>query len=170
MQRDETLMATVVVVEDDMDVRDLVVMTLEHSGHQVLAVDNGASGLELCLRERPDVLVLDERMPLMSGLEVLATIRTSARYATLRDLPVLMVSAKTLPSDRDEAFAVGADAFLSKPFSPRQLAELVEHLAVQATPSEHTAAVRLGRQRRSSVTADSLRRPILLQACGDGRA
>lgn len=122
-------MARIVVVEDDIDVRDLVVMKLQRSGHHVVAAGDGQAGLELCLRERPDVLVLDVRMPIMSGLEVLHTIRTSLRHVVLRETPVLILSAAVLTHDRREAYEMGADAFLAKPFTPRHLVDLIEQLA-----------------------------------------
>ncbi len=122
-------MVRIVVVDDDSDVRQLIALKLQRCGHQVADASDGRSGLKLCLREQPDVLVLDLQMPIMSGLEMLETLRTSPWYAELRALPVLILSARTLGHERDQALAMGADAFVNKPFSPRHLVEVVEQLA-----------------------------------------
>lgn len=118
-------MARVLVCDDDPSVRSLLEVTLGFD-HEVLLVENGKEAVEL-LAERGDVdlLVLDVMMPVMDGLTALRALRSSAATA---DLPVLMLSAKAQDADADAGLDAGADAYMTKPFDPLELEELVEQL------------------------------------------
>lgn len=118
-------MARVVVVEDDLDIRDLIQMRLELARHQVTVAKDPAEGLQLCLDVRPDVLVMDV-MPGLAGLRALRSIRTSPRYANLRELAVVLLSGQASEEAVSRGYLAGADTYLVKPFSPRELVEVVE--------------------------------------------
>lgn len=118
-------MSTVLVVDDEPDVRLVARMILENAGHDVIEVDSGQAALdELEIGGAPDVILLDVRMPGIDGWEVLRRLRGSpGRYA---DLPVVVFTADM--SERHNAPSVLAegDFFLAKPFAPQQLVETIE--------------------------------------------
>lgn len=118
-------MAHILVADDDVDIRELVEFKLSTLGHEVVAVADGASAVEEVRRKRPDLAVLDVMMPGMSGLEAVRVIREDPALA---DLPVILLTARAQESDRETGFNSGADDYITKPFSPRELAARVEAL------------------------------------------
>jgi DNA-binding response OmpR family regulator len=118
-------MAKIVVADDDVDVRMLVALKLRHSGYDVVDVGDGAAAVEACRNERPDLVVLDLMMPVMSGLEACRAIKAEPELA---DIPVVLLTARAQNTDVDAGLAVGADAYVTKPFSPKELAARVESL------------------------------------------
>jgi CheY-like chemotaxis protein len=122
-------MERVLVVDDEPDVLLLCRLNLEQQGFDVLEASNGRSALELLREERPDVVVLDLMMPGMNGYDVLEAIRDDE---LLRRTPILVLTAKSLQADRERTAEMGAAAFLTKPFLPSELCELVRSLAGQA--------------------------------------
>jgi CheY-like chemotaxis protein len=119
-------MERVLVVDDEPDVLLLCRLNLEQQGFDVLEASNGRSALELLREERPDVVVLDLMMPGMNGYDVLETIRADE---LLRQTPILVLTAKSLQADRERTAEMGAAAFLTKPFLPSELCDLVRSLA-----------------------------------------
>jgi two-component system alkaline phosphatase synthesis response regulator PhoP len=107
---------TILVVEDDPTLRMSLRASLRSAGFKVLVATNGAEGLDVALNELPDLVLLDVMMPELNGFEVLAQIRE--RHA---ELPVLMVTAKGEEADVVLGLGVGADDYVTKPFSPREL-------------------------------------------------
>ena len=118
-------MAKIVVADDDVDVRMLVTLKLEHSGHDVVGVENGLAALQACRDVRPDLMVLDLMMPGMSGLEACQAIRADPELA---GTSIILLTARAQDTDVDAGMAVGADDYLTKPFSPRELASRVDSL------------------------------------------
>lgn len=116
-------MTTIVVADDDADVRDLVQFKLEQGGMDVVSVGDGAAALEACRQHGPDLVLLDLMMPGMSGLDVCRSLRASAALA---DVPVIMLTARAQESDIAQGFAAGADDYVVKPFSPRELSSRVQ--------------------------------------------
>ncbi len=108
-------MAVVLVVDDEVRIRDLVRRYLEHEGHHVLTAGSGAEALEIAGHAAVDLIVLDLRLPDITGEEVAAEIRKSS------DVPILMLTAKVDERDRIHGLEVGADDYVTKPFSPREL-------------------------------------------------
>ena len=108
-------MAVVLVVDDEVRIRELVRRYLEHEGHQVLTAGSGAEALETAQRVVIDLVVLDLRLPDIPGEEVAAEIRRTS------DVPILMLTAKVDERDRIHGLEVGADDYVTKPFSPREL-------------------------------------------------
>ena len=115
-------MARILVADDDLDIRDLVVFKLRQSGHDVVSVGDGASAVEACRVERPDLVVLDVMMPGMSGLDACRELHADADLA---GIPVILLTARGQESDVEQGFDVGADDYVVKPFSPRELASRV---------------------------------------------
>lgn len=115
----------ILIADDDEDILALVKAVLERSGHEVMAVGNGAEALASVRARRPDLAVLDITMPHVDGLEVLRRLRADAETAAL---PVVLLSAQTQEADVVRGFATGASAYVKKPFSPRELAARVAEL------------------------------------------
>lgn len=115
-------MTTVLVVDDDPDVCDLVIYKLRKSGYEVRSAADGDEALRAVAAELPDLVLLDVMMPGPSGLEVLGRWRAAPETATL---PVILLTALAQESDVETGFALGADDYILKPFSPRELARRV---------------------------------------------
>jgi len=131
----------VMVIEDEREIRDLVRYNLERSGFRVTAVADGEEGLRRLFASRPDLLVLDLMLPGRNGLEILREVR--AEPAT-RDLPVIVLTARSAEMDKLLGFEHGADDYLTKPFSPRELVARAQALLRRAQPSRAEAEVAAG--------------------------
>lgn len=122
---------TVLIIEDDVNLLRMLQMMLERHGFTVVLANRPQDGLKRALDERPDVTIVDLMMPEISGLEVIRRLRADPGGA---DLPILVLTARAQPLDRQAALAAGADAYLSKPVSSRTLLSKVEELAGRARP------------------------------------
>ena len=142
----------VMVIEDEKEIRDLVRYNLERAGYRVAAADDGEAGLQRLFDSRPDVLVLDLMLPGRSGMEVLREVR--AEPAT-RDLPVLVLSARSAEMDKLEGFEHGADDYLTKPFSPRELVARVKALLRRAQPGKSEGVSELGALRIDALSREA---------------
>ena len=118
-------MARILVADDDVDIRELVEFKLATMGHEIVAVADGAAAIDACREQRPDLAVLDVMMPGVSGLDAIRVIRADPRLA---DLPVILLTARAQESDVETGFDSGADDYITKPFSPRELASRVQAL------------------------------------------
>ena len=118
-------MGRVLVVDDEPDVLLLCRLNLQPRGHELLEASTGVRALELARERRPDVIVLDLMLPGMTGYEVLETLKGDEQTS---DIPVLVLTAKSLRADRERSHGLGAAGFLTKPFLPSELCELVESL------------------------------------------
>jgi DNA-binding response OmpR family regulator len=116
---------TVVLAEDDVDIRDLVQIVLEGLDLTVTAVGTGADALAACREVTPRLVLLDITMPGMNGLEVCREIRSDEK---LRDLPIIIMTARAQASDVAAGIEAGADTYIIKPFGPIELREHVEAL------------------------------------------
>ena len=113
----------ILVVEDEQDIRDLVRYTLEQEGFAVIEAGDAELALALVRRERPALVVLDVMLPGMSGLEVCRVLRQDSETEWI---PILMLTARTAEVDRVVGLEIGADDYVTKPFSPRELAARVK--------------------------------------------
>jgi two-component system phosphate regulon response regulator PhoB len=111
-------MAKVLVVEDEADIRELVVYNLKRGGHEVLVAADGATGLALAREQQPDLVILDIMLPDASGLDLCRTLKSGRET---RDIQVVMVTARGEEIDRVVGFELGADDYVVKPFSTREL-------------------------------------------------
>ena len=110
--------AQVLVVEDERDIAALVAYHLTKEGYRVRTVSTGAEALDAVRSERPDLVVLDLMLPGLSGFEILEEMR---RQPSVEDVPVVVLTARREESDRIRGLELGADDYLTKPFSPQEL-------------------------------------------------
>ncbi len=111
-------MQKILIVEDERDIADLIGFNLERHGYEVLKAHDGISGAETAIRERPDLVILDLMLPGKDGYGVFKEIRRDSRS---RDIPVIMLTARAQTEDRIQGLEAGADDYLTKPFSPKEL-------------------------------------------------
>jgi DNA-binding response OmpR family regulator len=116
---------TILVVEDEPDVADLVRYHLHRAGFDVLTAFNGPTGLATATESRPDAILLDILLPQMTGIEVCKALRNTDETA---DIPILILTAKAELSDRLSGLELGVDDYITKPFSPRELVLRVQNL------------------------------------------
>jgi two-component system, OmpR family, phosphate regulon response regulator PhoB len=121
-------MTTVLVVDDEPTIREIVAGYLEREGYRTLEAADGNRARELLEREPPDLVVLDVMLPGADGLELCRWIRSRSR------LPVIMLTARGEESDRIVGLELGADDYVTKPFSPRELAARVRTVLRRAEP------------------------------------
>ena len=120
----DDMKARVLIIEDDQDIAELIAMYLNRDGIETLICGDGESGLKTFRSENPDLVVLDINLPGIDGYEVLQSMKST------RDVPVLMVTARQEDEDAILGFGMGADDYVSKPFSPKVLAARVRtHLS-----------------------------------------
>lgn len=118
-------MAVILVVDDDADMRYLVVKRLAAEGYEVHEAVDGEAGYELAVEREPDLVILDWMMPRLSGLELCRQLRIDPALAAT---PVLMVTSRATPTDRDLGEAAGASSMLAKPFKSAELLAVVREL------------------------------------------
>ncbi len=135
---------TVLIIEDDEHTTELVRMYLARDGHRVVAAADGSEGLEVAAAARPDLVVLDLMLPGLDGMEVCRRLRETT------DVPVIMLTARVDEADRLAGLDLGADDYVTKPFSPRELAARVR--AVLRRVSREAGLSRPGKMRRGEVT------------------
>ncbi len=114
------MVAKILVVEDEISIQMIVRTYLESAGYEVVLVDNGVDGLAEAVRIRPSLVILDLNLPGMDGMEVAARLRQES------DVYILMLTARSEEMDRVAGLRIGADDYLTKPFSPRELVARVE--------------------------------------------
>jgi len=122
-------MATVLVVDDEPIVREVVVRYLERAGYRTIEAEDGDRARELLERESPNLVVLDLMLPGTDGLALCRWIRSTSQ------LPVIMLTARGEESDRIVGLELGADDYVTKPFSPRELAARVRSVLRRSTPA-----------------------------------
>lgn len=115
-------MATVLLVDDDPKIRDLLRLYVEREGHRALFAADGESALEVATRSRPDLVLLDVMLPGLDGLEVCRRMRDAS------DVPILLLTARSGEGDKVIGLDMGADDYVVKPFSPRELMARVRAL------------------------------------------
>lgn len=145
MANSETSPSRVLIIEDDEAISETIAFNLKHAGYRSLTARDGLEGLRLLRRESPDLLILDLMLPGMDGWKLLEQAREEGH-----DLPVIIVSARTSEYDKVHGLSIGADDYLTKPFSMKELlarvdAQLRRHR--QMSP---------GMQKQEPVTADGL--------------
>jgi two-component system, OmpR family, phosphate regulon response regulator PhoB len=111
-------MQKILIVEDERDIADLVGFNLERAGFQVLKAHDGITGADMAINQRPDLVILDLMLPGKDGYGVFKELRRDSRS---RDIPVIMLTARAQTEDRIQGLEAGADDYLTKPFSPKEL-------------------------------------------------
>ncbi|MEO9468681.1 response regulator transcription factor [Parasphingorhabdus sp.] len=118
-------MAHILIADDDALIGEVVFYALEKNGHSVAVVDNGADVLDTILNSRPDIVILDNLMPGMRGIEVLEQMKISA---TTTDIPVIMLTSQTGRNHVIEAYRAGVSDYMTKPFEPESLVARIDDL------------------------------------------
>ncbi|MDP9388886.1 MAG: response regulator transcription factor [Actinomycetota bacterium] len=131
-------MPSVLVVEDEPSIADAVVSRLRSEGFEAHAVGDGGQAVELCRRLRPDLVVLDLMLPGLDGLEVCRRIQAERR------VPVVMLTARDEETDLVVGLSVGADDYVTKPFSPRELVARIRAVLRRAADAEQGAVLHHG--------------------------
>src|SRR6202007_2149795 len=130
-----TRMKRILIIEDDRDIVELVRYNLANEGFQVSGANDGATGLSTLKKSPPDLLLLDLMLPKLSGLDICREVR---KDESLNRLPILMLTARGDEADRVVGLEMGADDYVTKPFSPRELIARVKALLRRAEPAADT--------------------------------
>jgi two-component system phosphate regulon response regulator PhoB len=134
-------MERVLIVDDDPDIQGLVSYNLSQAGFRVTNAATGSAALESVREQPPDLIILDIMLPDLDGLEVCRTLRTRA---SSRRIPIIMLTARTEESDRVVGFELGADDYVMKPFSPRELVLRVKSI-FRRVGEDRTDVLRIGK-------------------------
>lgn len=132
---------TVLVVEDELPIQELLVYTLEQAGFTVIAVTSAEQALPEVRRELPAVILLDLMLPGISGIEFAKRLRSEPRT---RDLPLIMVTARAEEADRVRGLDLGADDYVTKPFSPKELVSRIRAVLRRRSPHLAGESVAVG--------------------------
>ncbi|HLS85704.1 MAG TPA: phosphate regulon transcriptional regulator PhoB [Burkholderiales bacterium] len=133
--------ATILVVEDEPQVQELVAVNLEHAGHRVLRAASAEEAEAVIRAELPDVLVLDWMLPGESGLALARRLRSAERT---QKLPILMLTARAMEQDKLSGLEAGADDYITKPFSPKELAARIKAVLRRRAPELAGDVVQVG--------------------------
>lgn len=132
----------ILIIEDEEDIVDLVEYHLKQSGFSVIRALDGISGLEQAKKTRPGLIILDLMLPGMNGKDICRTLKSDP---LTRAIPILMLTARAEEMDRVIGLELGADDYVTKPFSPRELVLRVKAiLRRKETPQEEAKAIRIG--------------------------
>ena len=134
--------AKILVVDDEPDALELIEVNLKAAGFEVLVADDGREALQKARASTPDLILLDVMLPEMDGLEVCKTLRRDT--ATAR-IPIIMLTARAAEMDRVLGLELGADDYITKPFSPRELILRVKNLLERSSPEwKKSEQIRVG--------------------------
>jgi CheY-like chemotaxis protein len=122
-------MARILVAEDERDIRELINFTLMFAGHTVTLAANGAEAVELVEQANPQLIMMDVRMPKLTGYEACRQIKTMEAY---KNIPVIFLSAKGQDEEIQSGLDAGATAYILKPFSPEDLTRRVNEILQQS--------------------------------------
>lgn len=136
--------ATILVVEDEPQVQELVAVNLEHAGHRVLRASSAEEAEAAIRAELPDVLILDWMLPGESGVSLARRLRGAERT---QRLPILMLTARAMEQDKIAGLEIGADDYITKPFSPKELAARIKAVLRRRAPQLADDVVQIGELR-----------------------
>jgi two-component system alkaline phosphatase synthesis response regulator PhoP len=115
----------VLIVDDEIHIVHVVAIKLRNNGYEVISADNGAEAFDLALKERPDIIVTDFQMPVMTGMELVEKLR---QHQETRDIPVIMLTARSFAIPQEQQENLQISGCLSKPFSPKELLGNIEDI------------------------------------------
>ena len=148
---------SVLIIDDEVDLRNLLEYNLRKEGYKVMTAQDGRTGIDQTLRERPDLIVLDIMMPIIDGLEVCKTLRNNSKTA---NIPILMLTAKAEETDKVIGLEIGADDYMVKPFGIRELLARIKALLRRKGREEIISEIiRIG-----DLTIDSGKRKVSLNS------
>ena len=120
-------MERILVAEDEPDIRELIKLALQFNGYEVVCAANGAEAVELASREQFDLILLDVRMPRLTGYEACRRLRKNDATS---EVPIVFLSAKGQETEVEEGLEAGADRYILKPFAPGELAQEIKQILV----------------------------------------
>ncbi len=123
----------VLVADDEIHIIHVVAIKLRNNGYEVIAANNGAEAYDLACREKPDIVVTDYQMPVMTGLELIAKLREDEQT---KDIPVVLLTARSFAVTQEQQESLEVSSCLSKPFSPKELLKTIQDILYQ----RHVAA------------------------------
>jgi len=118
----------VLVVDDEIHIVHVVAIKLRNNGYEVISADNGAEAYDLALKDKPDMIVTDFQMPIMSGMELIEKLRQND---ATKNIPVIMLTARSFAVPQEQQDELHISACLSKPFSPKELLGQIEDILYQ---------------------------------------
>ncbi|MHB1355246.1 MAG: response regulator transcription factor [Anaerolineae bacterium] len=138
-------METILVVDDEKNIRELIKLYLSNAGYRVVNAGDGAEALRLAHTDKPDLMVLDLMLPQVDGFEVCRRLRREGN-----DLPIIMLTARDDDVDKIVGLELGADDYLTKPFNPRELVARIKAVLRRTSPAYGQVALQLGDLRLDS--------------------
>lgn len=141
--------ATILVVEDEPAIQELILYSLHQARHTVLSATNAEEAMEFINNALPDLVLLDWMLPGMNGVEFARMLRRTPRTKTI---PIIMLTARTEESDKVAALEIGADDYITKPFSPRELLARIKAVLRRRSPEAADDIVEIGGLRLDSAT------------------
>jgi two-component system alkaline phosphatase synthesis response regulator PhoP len=118
----------VLIADDEIHIIHVVAIKLRNNGYEVIAANNGAEAYDLICSEHPDIVVTDYQMPLMTGVELIERLRSND---ATRNLPVILLTARSFAISQEQQESLGVTACLSKPFSPKELLKSIQDALYQ---------------------------------------
>jgi phosphate regulon transcriptional regulator PhoB len=142
----------ILIIEDDRDIVEMLDYNLKEEGYDTISALNGEEGIALAGNERPDLIILDIMLPIMDGFEVCRTLKKDDRVA---HIPIIILSAKSQETDKVVGLELGADDYVTKPFSPRELIARARAI-LRRGREEHVS----NRIQRGQITIDRTRHKV----------
>jgi CheY-like chemotaxis protein len=118
----------VLVADDEIHIIHVVAIKLRNNGYEVIAANNGAEAYDLACREKPDIVVTDYQMPVMTGIELITKLRGDERT---KEIPVILLTARAFAVSQEQQESLGVSSCLSKPFSPKELLKTIQDILYQ---------------------------------------
>lgn len=128
----------ILIVEDEKDIVKMLDYNLKREGFRVLAVNDGEHALSLATKELPDIIILDLMLPGIDGLEVCKMLKSQSKT---KDIPIIMLTAKAQESDKIVGLELGADDYLTKPFSPRELIARIKAVLRRVKDKDNVSSI-----------------------------
>jgi two-component system, sensor histidine kinase and response regulator len=122
-------MTTILAIEDERDVRENLQEILELEGFDVLIAENGKIGLKMAIEQKPDLIICDVMMPELDGYGVIAALRQNPIAI---EIPFIFLSAKFTNEDREKGLRLGANDYLTKPFTPQDICKAIESMQIES--------------------------------------
>jgi two-component system phosphate regulon response regulator PhoB len=135
-------MSKILIVEDEADIAELIAMHLEREGHEAIKINNGTLALPVAIQHFPDLILLDLMLPGIDGVQIFKRLRSDTRTA---GIPVAILTAKSQMTDKIAGLELGADDYLTKPFSPRELVLRIGAILRRVKKVTHVSQLRCGR-------------------------
>jgi len=144
----------ILIIEDDRDIVEMVEYNLREEGYATVSALNGEEGVNLARSERPDLIILDIMLPIVDGFEVCRTLKSDN---TTSHIPIIILSAKSQETDKVVGLELGADDYITKPFSPRELIARIRAIMRRGTEQQQSGVIEKG-----EVIIDSAKHKVMV--------